>query len=115
MSSQAQHDIKVPKVKLGYIDHDFDLGSYPQELPRVLFDGEGLSSRGYVCLDTYRPVPGDRVVLLPQGTGYIIVGSINQRTSQTLDPGQMVLSINNHRPSGQQSFSNGVYLEWSAW
>lgn len=111
MSAQAQHDIKVPKTKLGFIDYDFDTTTYPQILPKVVIDGEGLSNKGFVCLNTYAPVPGDRVIMLPHSDSYVILGSIEKKSQATLDPGRMMFSANNHGTS--QTWSGSEYLKWS--
>lgn len=105
MSSQSAADNPVPKVVLGYIDYDFDTLTYPQIKPRVLIDGQGLSTMGYQCISTYDPVAGDRVVMVPVGTSYVIVGAINnpgivtevQKAQRNfLYPGTLVFSANNN-------------------
>lgn len=45
--------------------------------PRVTFDGDvGLSTTGFEWLRPYVPTAGDRVVMLPVGTTYVIAGSV---------------------------------------
>lgn len=62
-------------VKIATIDSAYVASSYPGTLPRVTFDGETtVTVRRYACL--YAPAPGDRVVMIPTGTTYTIVGKI---------------------------------------
>lgn len=59
-------------VKLGTIDPNYSSG-----LARVRFDGESaVSGKGYAWLASYAPTAGDRVVLLPVGTSYLILGRV---------------------------------------
>lgn len=61
------------QVKLGTIDAAYAGGN-----PKVTFDGEStLSGRGYAFLDTYLPIPGDRVALIQVGSTWLIVGSVD--------------------------------------
>lgn len=65
------------KARLATIDPAYVASSYPGTLPRLTFDGEDtLSVRGYVALAPYIPTPGHRVVLLPIGNSYVILGSV---------------------------------------
>lgn len=61
-------------VKIGTID-----AAYPGSgLPKVKFDGESTTSvKPYPFLDSYLPVATDRVVLVPVGNTYLIVGRID--------------------------------------
>lgn len=112
VSAQANSDSPVPRTKLGFIDYDFNPKTYPQVLPKVNIDGEGLSPYGYVCLSSYVPVPGDRVILLPHGTSHVILGSIEPKTPSPLEPGQLAFSANNDGVN--QAFSGSVVLNWTA-
>lgn len=63
--------------RLATIDYDYNPASFPDVLPRVLFDGEQTVTRKrWPVLSGYRPRPGDRVLMVPQGGGYIIVGTL---------------------------------------
>lgn len=122
MSAQAKADNPVPRTKLGYIDDDFDPSTYPQVLPKVRMDGQPLSDRGYTCLSSYFPIPGDRVILLPHGISYVILGSIGYTGASPLDPGELYLFINNDGSSGSQSAnaeitwgSSLIYDPLSSW
>jgi hypothetical protein len=54
--------------------------------PKVTFDGEStLSSKLYAYADSYRPAAGDRVLLVPIGTTYMIVGKV--ASGETKTPG----------------------------
>lgn len=62
-------------VRLAVIDPAYVASSYPGTLPRVTFEGETtMSTRRYACL--YAPSPSDRVVMIPTGTTYTIIGKI---------------------------------------
>lgn len=51
--------------------------SYTSGRPRVLFDGESvLGAKVYPVLGSYSPAANDRVLLVPVGTSYVIVGKI---------------------------------------
>lgn len=86
----------TPQVKLGTIDDDYDPDTYPATLPKLTFDGEStLSTKRYSVIGSYWPYPSDRVVLLPAGTTYAIIGSVDQDASTkiggTLDVAAMVI------------------------
>lgn len=70
-------------LKLATIDVDYDEDTYPGgTLPRVIFDGETiLSAKRYVVLPPYWPHPGDRVVLVPVGNSYVIIGGLSEGAS----------------------------------
>jgi hypothetical protein len=59
-------------VRLAVVDSGYTTG-----WPKVTFEGEGtLSGKQYPHLDSYTPAAGDRVVLVPVGTTYLIIGSV---------------------------------------
>jgi microcystin-dependent protein len=65
--------------KLGTVDPGYTSGS-----PRVTFDGEStMSTKLYPCLGSYSPAAGDRVLLLPVGTGYVVVGAVSAASPGT--------------------------------
>lgn len=67
-------------VRHAVVDPAYVTSSYPGTLPRVTFDGEStLSVKAYASL--YAPKPGDRVVMLPAGNTYVIVGAIGASSS----------------------------------
>lgn len=43
-------------------------------------------------LSTYFPIPGDRVVLHPVGSGYVILGAVQDNPTPRLTPGTLVFS-----------------------
>lgn len=50
---------------------------YTSGMPRVIFDGDTVSSGGgFAFLDSYTPVSGDRVLMLPAGNTYVILGKV---------------------------------------
>lgn len=62
-------------------------------LPRVKFDGEGLTSdKVFAISGSYNPVANDRVVLIPVGTTYMILNKVlNSYTAPTVVPPTDVL------------------------
>ena len=60
-------------IRLATIDPDYTSGD-----PRVIFDGEAtLTQKTYVCA-SYTPSPGDRVVMVPIGHSYVIIGALGE-------------------------------------
>jgi hypothetical protein len=60
-------------IKIGTIDSAYT----GTGKPKVKFDGESTTSgKQYTFLDSYVPVAGERVLLLPAGNSYVIVGGI---------------------------------------
>src|SRR5690606_41001616 len=75
VASFADNTNSVPKNKLARIDPDYDPAGFPTTLPRVIFDGEKLLTRKrYHALSPYIPEPGDRVLMIPVSTSYLIAG-----------------------------------------
>lgn len=65
-------------VRFATIDPAYAASSYPGTLPRVTFDGEdALTAKGYAVAGPYLPSPGDRVMLVPAGITYAIVGGVS--------------------------------------
>jgi hypothetical protein len=72
--STADASANAP-VKIGTIDAAYVSGSGN---PKVKFDGESTTSvKAYPYLNSYFPVATDRVVLLPVGNTYVIVGRLD--------------------------------------
>lgn len=90
VAAVTKHQVGSQKVRIGFIDYEFDETKYPQEWPRVNLDGEGMTNRGYQCISGYVPMRGDRVVLLPVGKTYVILGSVERSDRDLLVPGQLV-------------------------
>lgn len=65
-------------MRLAVIDVSYDPAEYPVTLPRVLFEGEDtIGDKRYPVMPRdYVPGPGDRVVMLPVGHTYIIIGCL---------------------------------------
>jgi hypothetical protein len=72
VSSGPQSSADVP-ARLAVIDPAYaGVGN-----PRVTFEGETLvTNRTYAVMSDYQPAAGDRVMMLPVGTTYVIMGSI---------------------------------------
>ena len=110
MSAQAAHDNPVPKTKLGFIDYDFDPSTYPQVLPRVIIDGQGMSDRGYQCLSSYNPIPGDRVLMVPVGIALVIIGAIDRTDRSRLLPGTYVFAVGKENSTNQTLSGSTDYV-----
>lgn len=86
VSGAAASRVPVPAGnRIATIDPAYDPTSFPGTLPKVTFDGEpALTAKRYPVLTPYRPVPGDRVLMEPAGTTYVITGALRGS-----DPGAM--------------------------
>lgn len=121
VSDKANRDSTVRRNFLAHIDDDYDPSRYPQELPRIMSPGQPMSLKGYKCLDSYRPVPGDRVLLVPAGVSdYVIVGAVEPSYEDQegigngrglVYPGQLIFSANN-QSTGQNATSSSQYVQW---
>lgn len=75
--AQAQSSADRP-IKLGTVDPAYVASSFPGTLPKVTFDGEAtLSGKLYPVMAPYWPQPSDRVVLVPIGNTYLIIGCLD--------------------------------------
>lgn len=69
-------------ARLAVIDPAYVSGN-----PKVRFEGElTVSVKRYAVLGSYVPVAGDRVVLLPSGTTYVIIGKLGAEPPDTPTP-----------------------------
>lgn len=69
-------------VRLGTVDPAYVASSFPGTLPKVTFDGEStLSGKRYSVMGPYWPTASDRVVLVPIGGTYLIVGALDADAS----------------------------------
>lgn len=74
--SSANKPIKMGRVDYEYAPTDF-LGGIN---PKILFDGENtVSQKRYPVMAGYYPLPGARVVLVPVGTTYFIIGTADTK------------------------------------
>lgn len=65
-------------ILLAVIDPAYVATSYPTTLPKVTFEGEEtLSDKRYPVVGHYTPVASDRVVMLPVGATFVILGSLS--------------------------------------
>jgi len=73
-------------VRLATIDPDYSpYENYPSAspLPKVTFDGETtLSGKRYPFTNGYLPYSGDRVLMIPVGNTYVIVGKVTSPSLQ---------------------------------
>jgi hypothetical protein len=91
------------RLRVGSVDPVYRSGSYPGVLPRVVFDGESRAScKRYMVVGSYRPEPGDRVVLAPVGTTYVILGAVGGTRAYPVELGEDAW----HDVSFQNGWSN---------
>lgn len=113
VSATTQHQTNVKNPLMGYIDYEFDVSMYPTEWPRVIIDGQGLSERTYPCMSSYFPQPGDRVVLLPVGSGHVVLGAVLDNPTPRLLPGTLVFRAHSQQNQTVNSGSaNAVAVLW---
>lgn len=63
--------------RLAVVDPAYVAAAFPGTLPRVTFEGEdALTVKTYNVLSSYAPQPGHRVLLVPVGNTYVIVGRL---------------------------------------
>jgi hypothetical protein len=83
--------------KIGVIDPSYSGGS---DGPKITFEGEStMSAKQYPYVDSYTPKAGDRVVLCPVGTGYLIVGSLTKHSVPKIDI-ETITNFNNTTKPG---------------
>lgn len=77
--SNSSSDVENRPIKLGRVDFDYDPADFLGGIyPRILFDGEKtVSQKRYKTMVGYYPLPGQRVVLIPVGTTYLIIGTVD--------------------------------------
>jgi hypothetical protein len=64
-------------LRLATVDPTYDADSFPETLPKVIFDGEStLSGRFYPVISPYWPRASDRVVMATSGHTYVIIGTL---------------------------------------
>jgi len=64
-------------VRLAVIDPAYVDASFPGTLPKVTFEGEdAITVKRYPVISGYSPIHGDRVVMLPVGSTYVIMGKV---------------------------------------
>jgi hypothetical protein len=69
-------------IRLAVVDPAYTSISYPTTLPKVTFEGEStLSDKRYLVVGNYLPRPSDRVVMLPVGHTYVILGAVTLSAS----------------------------------
>lgn len=82
--------------RLATVDPDYTDGS-----PKVTFDGEDtMSGKLYPYLDSYTPAPGDRVLLVPVGTTYLIVGAVSNGVESGIPAGAVQAFAGSSAPTG---------------
>lgn len=76
-AQQAGPSASAP-VRLAVIDPAYVAYTYPGTLPKVTFEGEdALTTKRYNVVGDYLPNPSDRVVMIPVGHTYVILGPID--------------------------------------
>lgn len=113
IGATTEHQLNIKKNMAGYIDWDFDPSNYPNEWPRVILDGQGLSDRTYPCLSSYSPMPGDRVIMEALGSGHVIIGAVQDIPDRKLLPGTLVFkAYYNGSGSITPATANGIHIPW---
>lgn len=108
VSATTQFQANVKQSLMGYIDYSFDPSLYPNEWPRVIVDGQGLSERPYPCVSSYHPRPGDRVAMMPVGSGFLILGAVLDNPTPRLTPGTLVFQATVDTSGTMQSIPTGT-------
>ena len=93
-------------IRLGTVDYDYDPNDFLGGIyPRIMFDGEKVvSQKRYKTMVGYYPLPGHRVVLLPIGTTYLIIGTVSPATQDPkIDIFSTVGSDTWEKPQGARS------------
>lgn len=77
--AQRQQEERGQSPKLATVDDSYTPADfYSGTLPKVTFDGESvLTTKRYPVMSPYEPQPSDRVVMLPVGHTYVIMGSLS--------------------------------------
>ncbi len=77
--ANSASNVENRPIKLGSVDYDYDPTDFLGGIyPRILFDGEKtISQKRYKTMAGYYPLPGHRVVLVPVGTTYLIIGTVD--------------------------------------
>lgn len=72
-------NVETRPIKMGRVDYDYNPTDFLGGIyPRILFDGEKVvSEKRYKTMVGYYPQPGHRVVLVPIGTTYLIIGTVD--------------------------------------
>lgn len=78
--ANADPNVENRRIRLGTVDYDYDPNDFLGGIyPRIMFDGEKIvSQKRYKTTVGYYPLPGHRVVLVPVGTTYLIIGTVSQ-------------------------------------
>lgn len=113
VSATTQHQTNVKNPLMGYIDYEFDVSMYPTEWPRVIIDGQGLSERTYPCMSSYLPQPGDRVTMLPVGSGHVILGAVLDNPTPRLTPGTLVFKASTSLGQSIPTSDHTVAILWN--
>jgi hypothetical protein len=77
--ANSASNVENRPIRLGTVDYDYDPGDFLGGIyPRIMFDGEKVvSQKRYQTMVGYYPLPGQRVVLVPVGTTYLIIGTVS--------------------------------------
>lgn len=80
-ASSADRPVRLATIDPTY--NPFATWPGPATLPKVTFEGETvLDDRQYAVLNGYIPMAGDRVLMIPTGTTYSIVGKMGNAVDQ---------------------------------
>lgn len=100
--AQARYPVRAPK--LGTVDPAYTTGD-----PKITFDGESsLSGKTYPYAG-YTPQAGDRVVLLPVGNSWLIIGAIG-----VLDGASLLTTLNGKTDKSTLTTKGDLYAATAA-
>jgi hypothetical protein len=110
--TQAQQSGSASRpIRLATVDPTYVASTFPGTLPKVTFDGEStLSGKRYPVMSGYLPSASDRVVLVPVGTTYLIVGALDADASAYLGGSLLLASGANLDLGGWVDYNP----EWTA-
>lgn len=78
LSSEQHSPSANAPVRIATIDPAYVAYTYPGTLPKVTFEGEDvLTTKRYNVIGDYLPKPSQRVVMIPCGHTYVIVGPLD--------------------------------------
>jgi hypothetical protein len=78
IAAQTDQGSAAEPIRLAVVDPAYVAYTYPTTLPKVTFEGEDtLTTKRYPVVGSYLPQPNDRVVMIPVGHTFVIIGSLS--------------------------------------
>lgn len=106
--TRAKTDGSADKpVRLAVVDPAYSAG-----LPKVTFEGEStMSAKGYAFIESYVPVAGQRVAMVPVGTTYLIVGAVDSGTGNIASRVGIPHSVNLNGANAGATTTSATYVD----